>query len=84
MRSVEAAQQIRTYEPPISIVWTQGEPCTEADCTVLTAALRRGDAEIMELGRWGRYNAILRWSDPEAEPRYFLADVRDTAAANAT
>src|ERR1700737_2409583 len=56
MLSVEGAQPIRAYEPPISIVWTQGEPCTQADCVLLTAALAGGDADIIEYGRWGVYN----------------------------
>ena len=84
MRSVEAAQPIRPYAPPISMVWTQGEPCTETDCTVLTVALRRGDADIIELGRWGPYNAILRWSHAEEKSAYFLADVQETAKADPT
>jgi hypothetical protein len=83
MRIVEAAQPIRTYEPPISIVWTQGEPCTEADCALLTAALRRGHADIIEHGRWGPYSSILRWSHAEEKPLYFLADVREDAASEA-
>ena len=84
MLSVEGAQPIRRYEPPISIVWTRGEPCTEADCVLLTAALARGEAHLVEYGRWGPYNAILRWSHAEEEPLYFLADVRGAAAADAT
>jgi hypothetical protein len=84
MGTVEAAQPIRSYEPPISIVWTRGEPCTEADCLLLTAALRSGDAGIIEHGCWGAYNAILRWSHGEEKPLYFLADVRDTEPTDAT
>jgi hypothetical protein len=26
-------------------------------------ALRNGDARIVEVGRWGSYNAIVRWPD---------------------
>jgi len=84
MRIVEAAPPVRPYEPPISIVWTQGEPSTEADCILLTAALRSGDADIIELGRWGPYNAILRWSHAEEKSAYFLADVQETAKADPT
>jgi hypothetical protein len=79
MRIVRRAQPIRTYEPPISIVWTRGEPCTDRDCAVLTTALRSGDADIIEHGRWGPYNAILRWSHPEEKRLYFVADVREAA-----
>jgi hypothetical protein len=75
MGTVQAAQPIRTYEPPISIVWTRGEPSSDADCRLLTAALTSGHADIIEHGRWGRYNVILRWSQAEEKPRYFLADV---------
>ena len=83
MTSVEGAQPIRAYEPPISIVWTQGEPCTEADCARLTAALRRGDAAVIERGRWGPYSAILRWCDADETSRYFVADVHEGAASEA-
>ena len=79
MESVEAAQPIRTYEPPLSMVWTQGEPCSEADCALLTAALRRGEAGIIERGRWGPYSAILQWRHAEERPRYFVAHVRESA-----
>jgi hypothetical protein len=78
MRIVEAAQPIRKYAPPISIVWTEGEPSTEGDCLLLTAALASGDADIIEHGHWGRYNMILRWSHTEELPFFFLADVRET------
>jgi hypothetical protein len=75
--SIDGAQPIRPYEPPISIVWTQGEPCTEADCLLLSAVLTSGEAHIIERGHWGPYNAILRWSVSDDGPRYFLADVRE-------
>jgi hypothetical protein len=78
VRSVEAGQPIRKYEPPISLVWTAGEPSTEGDCLLLTAALASGDADIIERGHWGRYNMILRWSHAEETPLYFLADVQET------
>ena len=64
MIGIEGAQPIRPYEPPISIVWTQGEPCTDADCALLTAALAAGDAAIIEYGHWGVYNMILRVGPP--------------------
>ncbi len=83
MLSVEGAQPIRAYEPPISIVWTRGEPCTEADCVLLTAALTSGDADIIEYGRWGVYNLILRWSHANESALYFLADVRDSEPTDA-
>jgi hypothetical protein len=79
MRSVEAAQPIRRYEPPISIVWTQGEPCSDADCALLTAALRDGDADIVEHGRWGPYSSILRIHHADGRSLYFLVDVREGA-----
>jgi len=73
--TVQAAQPIRPYEPPISIVWTRGDPASDADCLLLTAALASGHADIIEHGRWGRYNVILRWSHADEKPLYFLADV---------
>ena len=76
MLSVDGAQPIRPYEPPISIVWTQGEPSTDADCALLTAALAGGDADLIEYGRWGPYNVILRVGPAAQNARYFLADVR--------
>jgi hypothetical protein len=75
--TVQAAQPIRSYEPPISIVWTRGEPSSDADCLLLTAALASGHADIIEHGRWGRYNVILRWRHADERPLYFLADVVD-------
>jgi hypothetical protein len=75
MSTVRAAQPIRSYDPPISIVWTRGEPSSDADCLLLTAALGSGHADIIEHGRWGRYNMILRLSHTEEKPLYFLADV---------
>ena len=83
MISVEGAQPIRPYKPPISIVWTQGEPSTEADCVLLTAALANGDADMIEYGRWGVYNVILRLGDAAANARYFLADVREVEPTDA-
>ena len=83
MVSVEGAQPIRPYEPPVSIVWTRGEPCTGADCVLLTAALASGDAAIIEFGRWGRYNVVLRWSSANEVAFYFLADVRDAEPTDA-
>jgi hypothetical protein len=84
MLSVEGAQPIRPYEPPISIVWTRGEPCTDADCVLLTAALASGDARMIERGRWGPYDVILRWSHADEDLRYFLAAVRDGEPLDAT
>jgi hypothetical protein len=84
MGSIEAAQPIRAYEPPISIVWTRGEPCNEADCLLLTAALRHGDVDIIEHGRWGPYNAILRWSQADGKALYFLTALRGCAPTDAT
>jgi hypothetical protein len=84
MGIVRRAQPIRTYEPPTSIVWTRGEPCTDQDCAVLTTALRSGNADIIEHGGWGPYNVILRWSHPKEQPLYFLADVCEAAAADPT
>jgi hypothetical protein len=75
--TVQAAQPIRTYESPISIVWTRGEPFSDADCRLLTAALTSGHADIIEHGHWGRYNVILRLGQPEEKSLYFLADVVD-------
>jgi hypothetical protein len=77
MGTVQAAQPIRSYEPPISIVWTRGEPSSHRDCLLLTAALASDHADIIEHGRWGRYNVILRLSQAEEKTRYFLADVVD-------
>jgi hypothetical protein len=75
MICIEGAQPIHPYEPPISIVWTQGEPSTDADCVLLAAALANGDAAVVEYGRWGVYNVILRVG--RANARYFLADVHN-------
>jgi hypothetical protein len=69
--------------PPISIVWTQGEPSTDADCVLLTAALANGDAAIIEYGRWGVYNAILRVGRATRNARYFLADVHNVEPTDA-
>jgi hypothetical protein len=77
VESIEGAQPIRRYEPPISIVWTQGEPCTDADCVLLTAVLGRGEADIIERGRWGPYNAIVRWRHAQERPLYFLVEFGD-------
>ena len=77
MLSVEGAQPIRQYEPPISIVvWTRGDPCSDADCVLRTAALASGPAHSIEYGRWGIYNLILRFRDDAGKARYFLADGR--------
>ena len=83
MVSVAGAQPIRPYEPPISIVWTQGEPCTDADCLLLVAALANGDAAIIEHGSWGPYNMILRVGRATQNRRYFLAEVRDVEPTDA-
>jgi hypothetical protein len=83
MTTITRAQPIRPYRPPISIVWTRGEPAKEQDCAVLTTALRCGDAEIVERGHWGPYNAILRWTRPDEKPRSFLVDVQEEAPTDA-
>jgi hypothetical protein len=83
MWSVSGAQAIRPYDAPISIVWTQGEPCDEAYCALLTAALACGDADIIEHGRWGPYNAILCWPHPDARAAYFLVEAYDTQSDDA-
>jgi hypothetical protein len=83
MLSVDGAQPIRPYEPPVSIVWTQGEPSTNADCALLTAALASGDADLIEYGRWGPYNVILRVGRTAQTARYFLANVRNVEPTDA-
>jgi hypothetical protein len=80
MTTVTRAQPIRPYGPPTSMVWTRGEPALEQDCVVLTAALRCADAEIVERGHWGPYNAIVRWIRPNEKPRFFLVDVQEAAS----
>ena len=40
MIAIEGAQPIRPYEPPISIVWSRGEPCTDAAARCLQPRLR--------------------------------------------
>jgi hypothetical protein len=83
MVGIEGAQPIRPYEPPISLVWTQGEPCTDADCALLTAALAAGDAAIIENGHWGVYNMILRVGRAGEDAHYFLVDVRNVEPTDA-
>jgi hypothetical protein len=83
MLSVEGAQPIRPSEPPISIVWTQGEPSTDAACALLAAALAGGDADLIEYGRWGPYNVILRVGRAAQNAHYFLADVRNIEPTDA-
>jgi hypothetical protein len=58
-------------------VWTSGEPCSEDGCATLTDLLALGDVEVVERGQWGRYNAILRWTIPERQPQFFLAELSD-------
>jgi hypothetical protein len=58
-------------------VWTSGEPCSEDGCVTLTDWLVRGEVEVVERGQWGRYNAILRWTSPERQPQFFLAELSD-------
>jgi hypothetical protein len=60
------------------MVWTSGEPCTGDHCAALTLALRRGEIQIIEHGRWGPYEVIVRWTHPEVTPLYFLAELGDT------
>jgi hypothetical protein len=50
----------------------------------LTLALHRGEVEVIEQGRWGTYNVILRWTSPERKPRYLLAELHDAAPADAS
>jgi hypothetical protein len=77
MGTVHAAQPIRSYEPPIWMVWTEGEPSSGPDCLLLAAALASGHADIIEHGHWGRYNVILRLRHADEKSLYFLADVGD-------
>ena len=83
MLIVDGAQPIRRYEPPISMVWTQGEPSSDADCALLTAALASGDAQHIEYGRWGPYNVILQVGRAAQNARYFLANVRNLEPTDA-
>ena len=80
MQIVAGAQPIHAYGPPTGLVWTTGEPCTESDCLALMGALSRGEIEIIERGRWGSYNVILRWSATDGDARYVLAELHDTPA----
>jgi hypothetical protein len=82
MRVISGAQPIRRYGPPSYVVWTAGETCTEQDCAALTIALHRGEVEVIEHGRWGPDNVILRWTYPERTPWYLLAELRDAAPAD--
>ena len=77
MGTVHAAQPIRSYEPPHPDGVDQGEPSSGADCLLLAAALASGHADIIEHGRWGRYNVIVRLRHAEEKSLYFLADVGD-------
>jgi hypothetical protein len=77
MPGLSAAQPIRRYGPPSWMVWTSGEPYTEADCAILTLARARGEVEIIERGRWGPYNVILCWTSREHQPMFFLAELGD-------
>ena len=81
--SIEGAQPIRPYEPPVSIVWTHGEPSDEATCALLVAALAGGDAEIIEYGHWGPYNVIVLIGRNAQNARYFLANVRNVEPTDA-
>jgi hypothetical protein len=81
---IRGAQPIRTYGPPSYVVWTSGEPCTQEECAALTIALNQGEVELIEQGRWAPYNAILRWTYPERQPRYFLAELHDATPAETT
>jgi len=82
MRLIKNAQPIRRYGPPSSVVWTSGEPCTEQDCRALTIALHEGQAEVIEHGRWGPYNVILRWSCLERKAWYFIAELHEAPRAD--
>jgi len=84
MRVVRGAQPIRSYGPPSYVVWTSGEPCSEAECAALTLALHLGEVEVIEQGRWGAYNVILRWTSPARKPWYLLAELRNAAPADAS
>jgi hypothetical protein len=83
MITIEGAQPIRPYEPPISIVCTQGEPCSDANCALLTAALGVGDAAIIEYRHCGVYNMILRVGGAGQDAHYFLVDVRNVEPTDA-
>jgi hypothetical protein len=50
--------------------------------TVAFAPLHRGEVEVIEHGRWGPDNVILRWTYPERTPWYLLAELRDAAPAD--
>ena len=47
------------------------------------AIAQRGEASIIERGRWGPYGVILQWSRADERPRYFVADVREGAHTEA-
>ena len=57
------------------MVWTSGEPGTPEECAVLTSELQSGRVEVIEEGRWGPYHTIVKWTDAEDEPRYFLVEL---------
>jgi hypothetical protein len=59
----------------MSVVWTRGEPCGDADCELLTTALADGAIKVIESGHWGRYNAILWWAPDENTSLYFLGEL---------
>jgi hypothetical protein len=83
MLRVESAQPIRPYVPPISMVWTRGDPSDAATCSLLAAALAGGDAQVVEHGHWGPYNVILRLGRAGENERYFLAELREAGPGNA-
>jgi hypothetical protein len=65
------------------MVWTRGEPADSETCVLLTAALAGGDADLIEFGRWGPYNVILRVGRTTENTRYFLAEVREQSPEDA-
>ena len=69
---VQSAEPIRPYGPPAYLVWTAGQPCSTLECRQLTTALQSGEIDIVELGRWGPYNAIGQWHRGPQQISYLL------------
>jgi len=57
------------------LVWTSGEPCAPEECALLTSDLQSGQVEVVEDGRWGPYDTIVKWMDSDGAPRYFLVEL---------
>ena len=77
MRIIRGAQPIRSYGPPSWMVWTAGDPFGDEECAALNRALEHGEVEVVERGRWGRYNVIVCWRNPEHPPLFCLAELGD-------